>query len=172
MKDVHQHRASLCWWRYLLKAQGVHIDCVCSKWPSVSVRYCSRMWLSTVNKGVLMRAHTSHLSVQPFLPSGRTEQQRYEGSWGAAASWRETTPHWPRESQWRLLCLVLFSFPLRYEVLFGLVFTELVYKQDFSSLGKRSLVDTFLPLSLFSTQFIVKGKKITCHKMCSGCQSW
>lgn len=69
-------------WRYLLKAQGVPMDRVCSRSPQVSGRYCRRMWLGTANKGVLMRAHTSHLSVQRFPPSGRSEQWRYEGAWG------------------------------------------------------------------------------------------
>lgn len=160
MKDVPQHPFSRRW-RYLPKAQGVPMDRVCSRSPQVSGRYCRRMWLGTANKGVLMRAHTSHLSVQRFPPSGRSEQWRYEGPWGAggAASWRETTPWWPQGARRRLLRLVLFSFPLGSEVLFGLVFTELVYKQDFWSMGKRSLADTFLPLSLFPAQFNVKGKK-------------
>lgn len=72
-----------------------------------------------------------------------------------------------REKQWRLfpegrerrdgrrgtelgfLLLVLFSFPLGSEVLFGLVFRVLVYKHDFWSMGTRSLADTFLPFLRF-----------------------
>lgn len=159
-----------------VETEGVLMDPVerrgSSRSPQVSGRYRRRMWLGSPDKGVLMRAYTSHLSVQRFLHSGRSEQRRYEGEAVAAASWRETPVRWPQGTERRLLRLVLFSFPLGSEVLFGLVFTALVYKQDFWLMGTRSLADTFLPFSLLPAQFDVKGKKITCHKMCGGCQSW
>lgn len=58
-------------------------------------------------------------------------------------------PDGRRGTELPFLCLVLFSFPVGSEVLFGLVSTVLVYKHDFCSMGTRTLLDMLLTPQVF-----------------------
>lgn len=100
------------------------------------------------NERLLMRAYTSHLSVQLLLLSGRS----YEGEAVVFPGHRRTELRFP--------LLALFSFPLGSEVLFGLVFRVLVYKHDFCSMGTGGVCSThFCPFAVFFCSIYSAGEQ-------------
>lgn len=111
------------------------------------------------NESLLMRASTSHLSVQlppPPLPrSGEAARQARESGVRFLREEKDTVANGEPPSLLRLL----FSFPLGSEVLFGLVFTALLCKHDFCRMGMGSLADRFLPFHCFSLSSILCGRE-------------
>lgn len=87
-------------------------------------------------------------------------------SGGAARQERESGVRFLREEKDTVanaeppsLLGLLFSFPLGSEVLFGLVFTVLLCKQDFWRMGMGSVVHRFLPFHCFSLSAILSGRE-------------
>lgn len=129
-----------------MEAECVHMDPAERRGsqgsPQVTDRHCRRMWLRRLTRDCWCGpthpiCQCNYSSSVSGSERANMQQWSYEGVWssGVFPEGRERRYGQQGTALWFLLPLVLFSFSLGSEVLFGLVFGVLVYKHDFCSMG-------------------------------------